>query len=128
MSKPILCLDFDGVVHACRSGWRGPTTILDDPVPGALEFIRRATERFEVHIYCSRSGQPGGVSAMIQWLWRHAGVPEHEHGPQWLREVRFPRSKPLAFLALDARALQFTGTWPDLEELARFKPWYMRRG
>ena len=31
MPKPILCLDFDGVVHSYTSGWKGADVIPDPP-------------------------------------------------------------------------------------------------
>ena len=54
MSKPILCLDFDGVIHSYESGWKGAAAIPDDPVPGAAEFIRTAHEHFAVQVYSAR--------------------------------------------------------------------------
>lgn len=66
--KPILCLDFDGVIHGYQSGWRGAAVIPDPPVPGALEFIVGALEHFEVHILSSRSHRWGGRRAMKHWL------------------------------------------------------------
>ncbi len=36
MTKPILCVDFDGVVHSYTSGWKGETVIPYPPVNGAL--------------------------------------------------------------------------------------------
>jgi hypothetical protein len=62
--KPILCLDFDGVIHSYTSGWQGAAIIPDQPVEGALNFIYRATDHFRVAIFSSRSNQPGGVDAM----------------------------------------------------------------
>ena len=69
--KPILCLDFDGVIHAHKSGYQGARVIPDGPVDGALEFISEALEHFEVHIYSSRSHQWGGRRAMRRWLEHH---------------------------------------------------------
>ena len=40
MNAPILCLDFDGVIHSFKSGWKGAGKIPDPPVEGAIEWIR----------------------------------------------------------------------------------------
>lgn len=68
MSKPILCLDFDGVIHSYTSGWKGADVIPDAPVADAMRFIWDATDHFRVAIYSSRSGQRGGIRAMRSWL------------------------------------------------------------
>jgi len=74
--KPILCLDFDGVIHSYTSGWKGADVIPDPPVPGAMEFITTAIDYFDVHIFSSRSNQLGGIVAMQKWLAKHL---EHYH-------------------------------------------------
>lgn len=61
--KPILCLDFDGVIHSYSSGWKGADVIPDPLVAGALQFIRDAAMVFAVQIFSSRSNQPGGIDA-----------------------------------------------------------------
>ncbi len=66
--KPILCLDFDGVVHSYTSGWKGPRNIPDRAMPGALEFIVKAQESFKVSIFSSRSNYLFGRHAMKKWL------------------------------------------------------------
>ena len=68
MSKPILCLDFDGVIHSYTSGWGGAGQVSDPPVEGAVDFIISAMEHFEIHIFSSRSNQEGGIRAMQMWL------------------------------------------------------------
>ncbi len=125
MSKPILCLDFDGVIHSYTSPWQGATVIPDPPVPGALEFMRAALEHFRVAIYSSRSGQPGGIDAMRSWLYRAAAGPliEDLQDARWTKKIEWPEHKPAAFLTIDDRALTFTGAWPNLVELLDFKPW-----
>jgi hypothetical protein len=122
MSKPILCLDFDGVLHSYTSGWKGADVIPDPPVPGALKFIAEAMEYFTVAIFSSRSNQPGGIQAMQEWLdyWAQiSGTPPTPVG----EVIQWPTEKPAAFLTIDDRALTFTGTWPDVVDLLKFKPW-----
>lgn len=113
---PILCLDFDGVIHSYTSGWQGATTIPDLPVKGAFDFIFEAMKHFDVRIYSSRSKEPGGIKAMQQWFYENDFMP-------WTK-LGWPESKPSAFLTIDDRAIQFTGTFPKIEELKQFKPWY----
>jgi len=61
LSKPILCVDFDGVIHSYTSGWKGAAMIPDAPVPGALQWLRKASEWWDVQIYSSRTSQAGGI-------------------------------------------------------------------
>jgi hypothetical protein len=49
--KPVLCLDFDGVIHGYQSGWQGANVIPDPPVPGAIEALLTYTEHFIVCIH-----------------------------------------------------------------------------
>ena len=73
--KKILCLDFDGVIHSYTSGWKGPRSIPDPPVPGALEAIVEYVQAgFDVQIFSSRSRYFGARWAMKQWLKWHYGV------------------------------------------------------
>jgi hypothetical protein len=123
MAKPILCLDFDGVIHSYTSGWKGATNIPDDPVPGAIEFITDALmDGFDVVIHSSRARHFGGITAMKLWLKSHAGSQWDTMGPS-LCEVRFVRMKPSAIVTIDDRAITFTGKWPSVGSLRSFKPW-----
>lgn len=122
--KPILCLDFDGVLHSYTSGWQGAAVIPDPPVPGAIEFLAEASKHFKIAIYSSRSHQEGGVQAMMAWLLFHAS--EISPIPPWLFEIDFLAHKPAAFLSIDDRAITFTGKFPTVEEMLAFKPWYKR--
>ena len=154
MNKPILCLDFDGVIHSYTSGWKGARIILDPPVPGALDFILAAQAQFTVAILSSRSHQWGGRRAMKQWMREHVArrmrqydlLPTDpfvemalENGAhtyeQWhdvctdaardfVKSIRWPIFKPPAMITLDDRALNFTGEWPTIDALDSFKPWY----
>jgi hypothetical protein len=131
--KPILCLDFDGVLHSYISGWKGADVIPDPPVPGAIAFLYKATQDFEVYIFSSRSNQPYGIAAMRDWLtkWTYdhfdctfAGAPtDFAQAIALLDAIRWPTEKPAAMVTLDDRAVTFTGTWPSIESLKRFQPW-----
>ena len=126
---PILCLDFDGVLHSYTSGWKGPRTIPDPPVDGSIEWLRSLlgcpdnegiAERyrgFKVAIYSARSQFIGGRGAIKRWLMRW-GMTKYE-----IELIHFPRSKPPAFVTLDDRAITFTGIFPSETEMLAFKPW-----
>jgi hypothetical protein len=121
--KPILCLDFDGVVHSYTSGWKGARSIPDPPVEGAIEFIADALMAgWDVAIHSSRARYFGGITAMRNWLRHHSGNMWDTMGVA-ISDVRFTRWKPAAVVTIDDRALTFTGRWPDLKVLRAFKPW-----
>lgn len=135
MSKPILCLDFDGVLHSYASGWVAANFIPDPPVPGALEFLYSALDHFEICIFSSRSGQPGGIAAMRVWLryWVTKELTPIERANKIINQIcsdkrSWPTTKPPAFLTIDARALTFDGNWNNFkpELLLAFKPWNKR--
>lgn len=124
--KPILCLDFDGVIHLYTSGWKGADIVSDPPVPGALEFVYDALDRFEVHIFSSRSNQSGGIAAMKSFLaegFMQDMRMDSQKVMETVQAIKFPKEKPPAFVTIDDRAIQFNGEFPDLDKLAKFKPW-----
>lgn len=128
MKKPILCLDFDGVIHSYTSGWAGPTIIPDDPVPGALSFMIDALNSgWDVVICSSRGRFFWGRWAMRAWLKKHAQMLWYGGMFIGLEKVRFTSYKPSALITIDDRALTFNGTWPALNDLKSFKPWNKRR-
>lgn len=135
--KPILCVDFDGVIHAYTSPWTNESTISDGPVPGALRWLWKATEWFDVKIYSSRSKTPAGREAMWMWMVAHgleefgeghpmAGGDDKQTMPQY--PIGFAYEKPAAFLTIDDRAFCFEGDWSEIEptDLLNFKPWNKR--
>lgn len=132
--KPILCVDFDGVIHSYTSGWKGETIIPDPPVPGALRWLWKATEWFNVQVYSSRSKQPAAIRAMRYWMAAHSADEfGHDHPMAHASDAEeypivFAYEKPAAFLTIDDRAICFEGDWNDLEpaDLLNFKPWNKR--
>lgn len=131
MSKPILCLDFDGVIHSYSSGWKGADVIPDPPTDGAMRFIWDAAEHFRVSIFSSRSRQSGGKAAMQAWLTKHFRdhwAADRTRCDDILSEIEWPEEKPPAMLTIDDRALTFSGNWADYPpaELLKFQPWNKR--
>jgi hypothetical protein len=128
--KPILCLDFDGVLHSYMSGWQGAAVIPDPPVEGAAAFLQQAVEAFTVVVHSSRSAEESGPAAMRYWLFgvlRDGGMLPDAASLMVEQRVSFPRDKPPAFVTLDDRAVTFTGQWPPIEKLLAFEPWWKRR-
>jgi hypothetical protein len=131
-SKPILCVDFDGVIHSYTSGWKGETVIPDPPVAGSLQWLWKATEWFDVQVYSSRSKHPPAVVAMKQWMIAHAGLIFDEDHPMRSLNGEYPigfaSEKPAAFLTIDDRAICFEGDWSEIDptDLLNFKPWNKR--
>lgn len=132
---PIICVDFDGVIHSYTSGWKGVGVISDPPVPGAIawlqdnlpipESIWAAAPQHHgpiVVIYSSRSKSWRGRRAMKRYLIEN-GLPA-----AYIREgiLKFPIFKPAAYLTIDDRAVCFTGEFPSKAEMLGFKPWYKR--
>lgn len=118
--RPILLVDFDGVIHSYESGWQGANVINDPPVDGAFDFLLRAAEHFDVQVYSARSNQTGGIWAMKRWFKRHGWSCMTDGTP---RVLEFPTEKPAAFLTIDDRCWRFEGEWPDPEALTQFRPW-----
>jgi hypothetical protein len=127
MSLPILCLDFDGVLHSYTSGWQGAAVIPDPPVAGAIDFLYEAIQHFDVCIYSSRTHQEGGIDAMMDWIAEHERIWRSRQDilphTSLLFNIRFPVVKPAAFVTIDDRAVTFTGVFPPMALLLAFKPW-----
>lgn len=122
--KPIICLDFDGVIHSYTSGWQGARSIPDPPVEGALVFMARALDLgYDVVIHSSRARYWGGIRAMRQWLKQVSGMLWYDTMQTGLESVRFVRWKPPAVVTIDDRAIRFDGTFPDPQKAASLLPW-----
>ncbi len=121
MTKPTICIDFDGVIHSYERGWQDGE-IYGTVVAGFFEWAERAQRRFRLVIYSSRSATDEGRAAMGAWLARQL---------RWWTgdplEFTMSAEKPAAFLTIDDRAVQFRGDWSawwlDPEQLLEFKPW-----
>jgi len=67
MSKPILCLDFDGVIHSYSSGWKG-ADVIPDPRCRALSTSSAAPKSISGSHLFEPQQQPGGLEAMKDYV------------------------------------------------------------
>lgn len=116
-----IAIDFDGVIHAHTSPFTKADEIHDDPVEGALEFIREAFRReYGVTIYtarASREDNEGVVEAIVRWLLTH-GLEE-----SYVEDIAITGTKPAAIVYIDDRGWRFEGTFPSFEEIAALRQW-----
>jgi hypothetical protein len=130
--KPILCIDFDGVIHSYERGWQGGE-IYGTVTPGFFEWAGIAAQHFKLVIYSSRSKDPEQIFNMREWLrlqWDKAGGTSWTCSNDMLSDFEFAHEKPPAFLTIDDRAVTFKGNWSahSPEELLKFRPWTSGNG
>ena len=127
--KPIICVDFDGVIHDYKKGWQDGS-IYGKVVPGFFEWLERCRKEFNVVIYSSRSKTAEGRDAMAQWLadQRDKWVARGGQTDRVERIVlEFASEKPSAWLTIDDRSFHFQGNWEDpaltVKAIWCFRPW-----
>lgn len=126
--RPVIAIDFDGVIHDYTEGWQDGS-IYGNLVPGFFEWVDRTKEAFRLVVYSSRSKTSAGVRQMSEWLM-------HKH-LDWCREhgvtppgpflIEFEHEKPAAWVTIDDRVIRFDGDWEaaeiSVEALRNFRPW-----
>lgn len=120
--KKIIYVDFDGVLNSYQTKFdqNNPTHLPDPPVAGAIEWLSRASEKFDIVIFTCRMLHPETEAALHHWFFKH-GLPNHV-----IDHLAFSCTKRGSEVYIDDRAWRFEGTFPDLEELENFKPWNKR--
>lgn len=111
LPKPLLCVDFDGVIHRCSKGFHDGS-VYDCPTAGALEFIYNAMKHFKVVIYSARAGSEEGLKEIEDFMKRYD-----------FPRLEITSIKPPAFLTIDDRAITFNGFFPEPETLLDFRAW-----
>lgn len=133
MTKPIICIDFDGVIHSYEKGWQGGE-IYGTVTDGFFEWATEAKKYFTLVIYSSRSKTAEGRTQMWAWLKHQWGNWAHHSNHQLTDDdirygdFEFANEKPPAFLTIDDRSIQFSGNWQIIppEALINFKPWTVK--
>jgi len=124
MYKPILCIDFDGVIHDYKEGWKDGS-IYGKVVEGFFEWAEKAQREFKIVIYSSRSKSKEGREEMERWIFNQYHIWKNDSNV--MLQLEFSNEKPSAFLTIDDRTIQFKGNWNSEElnpqTLRNFKPW-----
>lgn len=115
--KQTVVFDFDGVIHSYKSGWKGETSIPDEPVAGIRDALKAIHEAgYEIVIVSTRCRTQAGMQAINDWLLKY----------DMLRYIdSISKEKPPAIVYIDDRAIQFDGIANTLlNKIQKFKPWY----
>jgi len=125
----LICLSFDGVIHntADQTEVSDVRVVAGKPVAGAFDFIARLQQvGYIVAIYDDRrSWQMAAIDDMRRWLIYHLSVhfSDTDEAKRIVDDLRWPTSKPSAFLTISDRALLFRGVFPSLDVIEDFQPW-----
>ena len=128
MTKPTICIDFDGVIHSYEHGWRNGE-IYGTVTPGFFEWASMMKDHFKLVIYSSRSKDIDMQAKMYQWLkdrW-HDWIENHSPIGDFIvyGDFEFAHQKPSAFMTIDDRCICFDGDWSKItaDRIFNFKPW-----
>lgn len=99
-AMPVVCLDFDGVLHGYSSGWKGATVIPDPPVDGAKDAVNSLRERYRVVVNSARCKTDAGRKAVEKYL--------KDHG---IKVDEVTEHKPPAIAYVDDLGVPFQGDW-----------------
>lgn len=122
-----LAVDFDGVIHSAISPLIKDWLIPDAPVPGAIEWLSKVHQTYDVRIFTTRGRTWRGRRAIRKWL--EANTPDHLWWDSGVRHglVRVPvLYKPYAWAYVDDRGLRFSGTFPSVRDLRAATPWHQK--
>ena len=129
--KPIVCIDFDGVIHSYEFGWQDGE-IYGTVVDGFWYWAENAVKHFQLVVFSSRLRNANGAVEIDRWL--NKQWDKYCHDTNLIRpmpELQFSYSKPPALVTIDDRAMTFNGDWfdPSLtpEAIGNFTPWMMRK-
>jgi hypothetical protein len=123
--KPILLLDFDGVVHQ-----KSTEDEYGNLTEGFFEWAVEANKYFALMIYLPIRYTEEDAQTWLQThtiAWRHQQMERFTPIATAPLELIFTREIPDYFISLNDRSLTFTGRWRDAkykpETLFQFKSW-----
>lgn len=118
--KPLLGVDFDGVIFPYSRGWQGGELYETTVTRGFFEWAAEAEKGgFAIQIYSSRSKEPARRAAMQKWLeermqeWRAEQTAKHSPLAKHQFNFSYAAEKGPFWLTIDDRCVCFEGTWKD---------------
>lgn len=117
MSQQRVSVDFDGVLHSYTSKWVTESVIPDPPVPGAIDWLNKLAESFDIAVHTTRARTPEGREAVALYLIRH-GLTEHAQ-----RRLVVTYEKLPSIIYIDDRAWRFQGIFPTVTQIKEARPW-----
>ena len=97
--RPVICLDFDGVIHSFETGWIDADVIPDKPIDHMSGLINSLHQKGAVIlVHSSRCGYEGGVEAIEKWLKKNN-----------ISVTKVCKHKPNADVYVDDLAYKFEG-------------------
>lgn len=97
--RPVICLDFDGVIHSFETGWIDADVIPDKPIDHMSGLINSLHQKGAVIlVHSSRCGYEGGVEAIEKWLKKNN-----------ISVTKVCKHKPNADVYVDDLAYRFEG-------------------
>ena len=113
--KQNLAIDFDGVIHNADKGW-GDGTCYGEPLPGAIDAIKRLSENYNIVIFTAKakSDRPlvngkTGAKLVYEWLQKY-------HIEQYVFSIT--SDKPRAELYIDDNGYRFEN-WNDTLKIVK---------
>jgi hypothetical protein len=112
-------IDFDGVLHQYDGDWQGHDVIPGGPVDGAIEWLTKIAQHFDVWINSTRCATEAGCQAIREWL-RHYELPVDTEDAITIS----PDKKP-CLIYVDDRGWRFDGkNFPSPEQIHAARPWW----
>ena len=108
-TKKVVAIDFDGVLHDAHQGW-GDGTCYGDPLPGAIEAVKKLAENYDIVIFTAKAkpdrplvdGKTGAI-LVREWFLKH-GIADY------IKDIT--SEKPRAELYIDDNGYRFVN-WND---------------
>lgn len=108
-NKPIIAVDFDGVIHNAHSGW-GNGTCYGNPIDGSIDSIKQLSTKYDIILFTAKvkKNRPlvdgkTGLDLVKEWL-------KHHNILHLIKEITC--EKPIAELYIDDNGYRFNN-WKD---------------